>query len=75
MSYHYNNMRNALRNLILIVGLLALSGCGKRVCVTETIFSVGGCNKDGRCGVLTESGARTAHLPVPGTKYEFCHYE
>jgi len=42
------------------------------VCTQETILSVGGCNKDGVCGVMTSKGSTTARLPAVGEITSVC---
>ena len=60
--------------LILILSLVALSGCESKNCANKTskIVSVGGCDKYGDCGVLLENGRKSRiGYPVVGEEVTY----
>lgn len=54
--------------ILLTLMLSACCGSTEEKCrVTDKIVSVGGCNKYGNCGAMTEHGYKTIeHMPVVG---------
>lgn len=52
---------------------VGLTGCSSRVCKEVLVKEVGGCSKDGYCGVLLEDGTTAkAYYPVKGGKSIVC---
>ena len=58
-----------MRLLLVLVLLLSITGC-RFPCydeITTSVVTLGGCDRAGNCGIITESGHKSiAYLPVVG---------
>lgn len=81
MDYDNANVWEAILFLILIASLPIVIGytiydayTAKYECIEKRIVSVGGCNRDGWCGVMLDDNTKdSAHLPVVGETHKQCY--
>jgi hypothetical protein len=71
-------MRDWIFTIAVFCGLLygMLKVAPHEECVVPikaTVIAVGGCNRVGTCGVMTDHGTGTAVLPAPGEVLSWCH--
>lgn len=66
---------NLMKKYLLLLSMIVVVGCNaqKPVCSNKTVQKIGGCNKNGYCGVsFTDGTVGGAYLPVEGTTVNYC---